>query len=262
MFPGAACQIGIALASKNHSENVKYVTGRSKRSPRNEGVTLIEVMVVVAIGSAAMSLVLASADNVRQHAKLTVCKANIRSQIQAHSTFAVDNNDVKPMAAFYRADGTLFCDSWMTNLLKVYGRPYAQGHLVAEGYLTLDVMTCPTSIVGADSQVGFDEAEMWVSSYVYLWWLPQSVEEISKTPNRITYDGASDRDENAMIMDFNLEYPNDVVVTNHPQIEQCNVGFIRYGGHVSSCDSSDISLPVDDELLMIEAWRTADEHGR
>ena len=84
----------------------------------NKGFTLIELLVVIAIIALLMSVLLPALGKVKEYAKRTVCKTNIRSQLQGVLLYAEQNDGSTPT----NEDGSWFQDVtfWCSNQMMDY----------------------------------------------------------------------------------------------------------------------------------------------
>jgi prepilin-type processing-associated H-X9-DG protein len=186
-------------------------------------------------------------------ARFTGCKAQLRTQLQAHRAYSADYRDAKPPLFRRSSRGTLRFD-YLSPDIKWGGDPDGQGLLVANNYLPLDALLDPSEAMGEDAdrdRLGWEKLADSGSSYIYYWrGLPDpgTLTNVANLASGVTYQGASRGGHTVLILDINAEpghpylgeYAGRAWVS-HPRLNRINVAY---------CDGSVQDFPANEMRLM------------
>lgn len=198
--------------------------------------TLVELLVVIGIIAVLIAILIPVLSRVSAQSKLVACKANIRTQLQAHASYAVDFRDHKP-PLFQPRTSSVRVD-WASPDTRWNGKGVGQGLLVEGGFLTYEVLLDPSEVMDrdADRDRGNWNANLLNvgSSYVYFWRHPSDAPDTGRNAAvGATYQRANALKHRATVMCLNLEpghkylgeYQNRAWVS-HPTVKKVNVGYI------------------------------------
>jgi prepilin-type processing-associated H-X9-DG protein len=218
--------------------------------------TLVELLVVIGIIAVLIAILLPALGRARSQARFVQCKANIRSQLQAHLAYSVDYKGAKP--PLWRKGITSTKYDFVSPDIKWSGTSIGQGILVERKYLTLDALLDPSE--GMEEDIIRDR-EAWAnqsnsgSSYCYFWRKPS--EALLINPNSgpavtglvisVTYARENGKGKGALILELNAaeghtytgEYAGRAWVS-HPRAKKMNVGFVD--GSVRDFGIADVQL--------------------
>jgi len=132
---------------------VTRVGGRQAR----RGLTLVEILVVVAIIGVLAGVLLTALAGTRSAGLALQCKTNLRQMAQAAQRYALDYN-VYPPAVLYENDGTFTTIAW--DWVQVAGGDVSPGPLWGYTDDPLHVQQCPAfhgqSTFGSDPYTGYN----------------------------------------------------------------------------------------------------------
>ncbi|MCK6487336.1 MAG: type II secretion system GspH family protein [Planctomycetes bacterium] len=118
--------------------------GQMQRSHR--GFTLIELLVVIAIVAILAGMLLPAVNLVRNAARGTVCKSNLRQMGFALNTYADEAEGLYPPSNIYAMASGLTGSNWWTNLLDRGGYievNWAAPNSIGSGSITNGIFRCP-----------------------------------------------------------------------------------------------------------------------
>lgn len=220
---------------------------------RARGFTLVELLVVIGIVALLVALLMPALSRAWAQARFTACKAQLRTQLQAHRTYSADFRDAKPPLFRRSGRGTVRFD-FVSPDVKWGNDPVGQGLLVAGNYLPLDALLDPSEAMGEDAdrdRLGWEKLADSGSSYVYFWRPlpePDTVTDMANLANGVTYQSASRGGNIALILDVNAEAGHPYLGEyagrawiSHPRINRTNVAYV---------DGSVQDFPADEVRLM------------
>jgi prepilin-type N-terminal cleavage/methylation domain-containing protein len=227
---------------------------------RAGGFTLVELLVVIAIIAVLIAILLPTLAHIQAHARFVRCKANLRSQLQAHLNYASDFKDCKP--PLFRRGNTSIQTDFISPDIKWSNIPVGQGILVDRKYLTLDTLMDPSEGMSEDverDKYGWEHLSSSGSSYAYFY---RNVDDGPATTNLAdfckgaTYTRDRTHKRYAVIMDINAETGHQYIGEysgrawiSHPVIKRMNVAYN---------DGSVLDYRLDEVQLKFPA-ATADE---
>lgn len=233
-----------------------------KRSARELGFTLIELLVVIGIIAMLIAILLPVLGKARAQAQFVQCKSNIRSQLQAHMNYSVDNKGAKP--PLWRKGNTSIRYDFVSPDIKWSNTAVGQGILVERKYLPLDALLDPSEGMAEDIVRDRDAWEHQTnagSSYVYFWRQPNSPLSVPLLINGVTYGNQNGKGKHAMIFELNAEaghtYSGEYAGrawVSHPKVKKMNVGYVD--GSVQDYQLDDVQLKYPAGAFEELAWVT------
>ena len=89
------------------------------KSMKHNGMSLIELLVVVSISALLIGILLPSLSNARQQAMRSMCLSNLRQMVTAAQTYSINNDSFYPIAYESKQNnGTLKFQAWDFNTWK------------------------------------------------------------------------------------------------------------------------------------------------
>ena len=101
------------------------------------GFTLVELLVVISIIAMLLAILMPSLQKAREQARIILCKSNGKQQYLGHLLYVEENN-----GRFFLHKGYTPPQGWL------WYRPSDEGMMTykgSKGYLTFDIIECPTS---------------------------------------------------------------------------------------------------------------------
>lgn len=114
-----------------------------KQTPRAEGFTLVELLVVISIIGLVISILLPSIASARAHSKFVVCRGNLRTMGQLIQAYAIENDDRIPRGPTHRPVSypfTMLDAEIATNQIWTVAYQYGAGKHPAE-YIGLGLLS-------------------------------------------------------------------------------------------------------------------------
>lgn len=221
------------------------------------GFTLVELLVVIGIISLLLGMLMPALARAKSVSRFAACKANLRSQLQAHAAYANDSRDLKP-PLWQKRTMTIQYD-YVSPDIKWNGKAVGQGLLVEGKYLTIDALLDPSEAMGEDAD---HDKQAWEdatvlrsgSSYVYFW--RSAPQGMISPPDlaSMTYQLCRSAKQTALVMDINADAGHAYVGEyqgrpwiSHPRVGRMNVGYL---------DGSVQDFGVDEVLLKYPAGST------
>jgi len=201
----------------------------------SRGFTLVELLVVIGIIALLLAILLPVISRVRTHARFVHCKSQIHGILQAHFQYSVEFKDLKP-PLFQPRTASVRID-WVSPDIKWNNQPVGQGLLIAQGYLTIESLLCPSEAMEEDNQRDRDGWEGLAnsgSSYAYFWRDPDDAPDMGLgAAAGATYNRAKQLGQKALLMDLNMEAGHPYLGEykgrawiSHPAVKRLNVGYV------------------------------------
>jgi prepilin-type N-terminal cleavage/methylation domain-containing protein len=195
--------------------------------------TLVELLVVIAILAILLSILVPVLGRVRAHARFTLCKANLRSLLQAHRFYSDANNGLKPPLFRFGPIKDYF-DRVSPNI-KDGNVPVGNGILVQLGLVPISKLLDPSEAMTVDTDLdlrNWQSASAAGSSYVYFYSYPLPTPLKKGQAPRVKYSVQQGTKPTALMMDFNTEANHPYVGeysgrtwVNHPAVKKFNVAY-------------------------------------
>lgn len=223
-------------------------TMRKSNISRVAAFTLVELLVVLVIISLLVTLAVPPMTKAMALAKLSKCKENLKSQIQAHALYGSNNRFNKPPIVWRTRNS--FGYFLVSPNSKVSNQPVGQGILVKEDYLPLRAILCPASSMLDDSAA---DEDAWIkrslsgSSYSYFWRHSSSFPTGTDPLGEYKYSNSEAAGRYGLAMDFNAMSGHTYIGVfgtsdwaSHPILGRVNIAYSD--GSVNSIENWKVVL--------------------
>ncbi len=231
---------------------------------RPAAFTLVELLISIVVILLLLTLAVPSLQMAMAHAQQYKCTSNLRQQAQAHAGYGGEFDFNK--APIRWSMGSSFSYYLVSPNVKMFRQPVGQGILVAENYLALKTLLCPSSSMLEDSLV---DQESWVkssisgSSYSYFWRHSSTVQSRADIAAGYKYSEAQNEGRYGLAMDFNAmsghSYTGAVGSDDwpsHPVLGQVNIAYSD--GSVGTEDNRKVVLkPPFSTKAKLDWWELA-----